>query len=111
MIASEVREQRPTIFRFPDVRLRSAIRLWQRNASIYRRTYQMNILPNFFEPVLYLLAMGLGLGAYLSRIKGVDYIDFIAPGLVAVAAMFGTSRAKRSIVASSILRPVRTGMS
>ena len=81
----------PSVFRVPDVRLRSAIRLWQRNAAIYRRTYKMNILPNFFEPFFYLLAMGLGLGAYLSRIKGVDYIDFIAPGLVATAALFGTS--------------------
>src|SRR6266571_6354235 len=35
--------------------------------------------------------MGLGLGAYLSRIRGVKYIDFIAPGLVAVAAMYGAS--------------------
>jgi lipooligosaccharide transport system permease protein len=75
----------------PDVRLGSALRLWQRNAAIYRRTYKLNILPNFFEPFFYLLAMGLGLGAYLARIHGVRYIDFIAPGLVATAALFGTS--------------------
>jgi lipooligosaccharide transport system permease protein len=80
-----------TILRVPDVRLRSAFRLWQRNASIYRRTYKMNLLPNFFEPVIYLLAMGLGLGRYLASVQGVKYIDFIAPGLVATSAMFGTS--------------------
>jgi lipooligosaccharide transport system permease protein len=79
------------VFRIPDVRLGAAWRLWQRNASIYRRTYKMNVLPNFFEPVLYLLAMGLGLGAYLSRIRGIRYIDYIAPGLVATSAMFGTT--------------------
>jgi lipooligosaccharide transport system permease protein len=79
------------VFRIPDVRLRPALRLWQRNAAIYRRTYKLNILPNFFEPFFYLLAMGLGLGAYLSRIQGVRYMDFIAPGLVATAALFGTS--------------------
>lgn len=78
-------------FRVPDVSLRSAWRLWQRNAAIYRRTYKLNILPNFFEPVFYLLAMGLGIGAYLARIQGVRYIDFIAPGLMASAAVFGTS--------------------
>jgi len=82
---------RASILRVPDLRLGSAIRLWQRNASIYRRTYKMNLLPNFFEPLLYLLAMGVGLGAYLVRIQGVDYVDFIAPGLMATAAMFGTS--------------------
>jgi lipooligosaccharide transport system permease protein len=79
------------LFRAPDVQLRSAWRLWERNASIYRRTYKMNLLPNFFEPFFYLLAMGLGLGAYLKSIGGFEYIDYIAPGLAATAAMFGTS--------------------
>jgi lipooligosaccharide transport system permease protein len=85
------RARRTPLLRIPDVSLRSAWHLWERNASIYRRTYKVNILPNFFEPFFYLLAMGLGLGAYLSTIEGVEYIDFIAPGLVATAAMFGTS--------------------
>ena len=81
------------LFRIPDLRLRSAWHLWQRNAAIYRRTYKLNILPNFLEPFFYLLAMGLGLGAYLQarRFLGFDYLDFIAPGLVATAAMYGTS--------------------
>jgi lipooligosaccharide transport system permease protein len=83
--------RRNPFVRLPDVRLRSAWHMWQRNAAIYRRTYKFNLLPNFFEPVLYLVAMGLGLGAYLARIHGVRYVDFIAPGLVATAAMFGTS--------------------
>jgi lipooligosaccharide transport system permease protein len=85
------RDDHVPLFRIPDVQLRSAWRLWQRNGSIYRRTYKLNIVPNFFEPVLYLVAMGIGLGAYLDRIEGVEYIDYIAPGLVATAAMFGTS--------------------
>jgi lipooligosaccharide transport system permease protein len=79
------------ILRAPDVRLDAAWRLWQRNAAIYKRTYKLNIIPNFFEPVFLLLAMGLGLGAYLSTIQGVRYVDFIAPGLLATSAMFGTS--------------------
>ncbi len=79
------------LLRKPDVRVESALRLWQRNAAIYRKTYKINVLPNFFEPFFYLLAMGLGLGAYLASVEGVEYIDYIAPGLVATAAMFGTS--------------------
>ena len=35
--------------------------------------------------------MGLGLGAYLTRLEGFEYIDYIAPGLAATAAMYGTS--------------------
>ena len=90
-VEAVTRQPKVPLFRVPDVRLRPAWRLWQRNAVIYRRTYKLNIIPNFFEPVLYLLAMGLGLGAYLDTIEGFPYIDYIAPGLVATAAMFGTS--------------------
>ncbi len=86
------RVRKTPLFRIPDVRVRSAWRLWQRNAAIYRKTYKVNILPNFFEPYFYLLAMGLGHGAFLNdRILGFDYIDYIAPGLAATAAMYGTS--------------------
>ena len=79
------------LLRVPDVRLSHAWRLWKRNAVIYRRTYKMNLLPNFFEPFFYLLAMGLGLGAYLTSVNGIPYIDYIAPGLVAVAVLYGCS--------------------
>ncbi len=89
--ATAVRRFLADLFRLPDVRLSSAWHVWERDAAIYRRTYKMNVLPNFFEPFLYLLAMGLGLGAYLSRVQGVRYLDFIAPGLVATSAMYGTS--------------------
>jgi hypothetical protein len=69
------------VIRVPDARLGAAVHVWERNAAIYRKTYKFNVLPNFFEPFLFLVAMGLGLGAYLARIRGVQYIDFIAPGL------------------------------
>ena len=89
--AASTRTKPRILFRVPDVKLGSAWHLWERNAAIYRRTYKLNILPNFFEPFFYLLAMGLGLGAYLDRIGRFEYIDYIAPGLVATAAMYGTS--------------------
>ena len=39
--------------------LRHAIAVWQRNASLYSRTWKITILPNFFEPVFYLTAIGI----------------------------------------------------
>ena len=45
----------------------------------------------FAEPVIYLFAMGLGLGRYLEQIQGVRYITFIAPGLLATSTMFGAT--------------------
>jgi lipooligosaccharide transport system permease protein len=43
------------------------------------------------EPILVLLAMGLGLGAYVALDDGPRYIEFIAPGIVAAYAMFSAS--------------------
>jgi len=73
------------------VSLPHAIAVWRRNASMYRRTWMLNILPNFFEPVLYLAAMGLGVGNYVRAMGGLPYVAFLAPGLVCVAAMNGAS--------------------
>ena len=68
-----------------------ALSVWRRNASMYRRTWKWNILPNFFEPVLYLLSLGIGVGAYITQMGGTSYIAFLAPALVCVAAMNGAS--------------------
>jgi lipooligosaccharide transport system permease protein len=68
-----------------------AFAVWRRNASMYRRVWMLNILPNFFEPVLYLLSIGIGVGAYISQMGGTSYAAFLAPGLVCVAAMNGAS--------------------
>ncbi|HYD46748.1 MAG TPA: ABC transporter permease [Terriglobales bacterium] len=65
--------------------------VWRRNASMYRRTWMWNLLPNFFEPVLYLMSIGIGVGAYISQMGGMSYVEFLAPGLLCVAAMNGAS--------------------
>lgn len=73
-----------------DIDLRMASVIWWRNVTVYRHTWVKNILPNFFEPLLYLLGMGVGLGFYMSEgIEGADYLAFIGPGLMASAAMNG----------------------
>jgi lipooligosaccharide transport system permease protein len=70
---------------------RYALAVWRRNLAMYRRTWKLNILPNFFEPLLYLVSIGIGVGAYVSEMGGTSYVAFLAPGLVAVAAMNGAS--------------------
>lgn len=75
-----------------DVSLVNAGHVWMRNLTVYRKTYKINILPNFFEPVIYLVAMGIGLGAYITReMEGVSYLQFIAPGLIVSNAMNGAT--------------------
>jgi len=70
---------------------RHALSVWKRNFALYRRTWALNLLPNFFEPLLYLVSIGIGVGAYVQEMGGTSYVAFLAPGLVAVAAMNGAS--------------------
>jgi lipooligosaccharide transport system permease protein len=62
-----------------------ALLLVERNFVIYRRAWLI-IASGFFEPVFYLLSIGVGLGALLGEI---DYTSFVAPGLLAASAMNG----------------------
>ncbi len=73
------------------VSLPFALAVWRRNLALYARTWKLNLLPNFFEPLLYLVSIGVGVGAYVSEMRGMSYVAFLAPGLVAVAAMNGAS--------------------
>ncbi|MDP6426524.1 MAG: ABC transporter permease [Rhodospirillales bacterium] len=73
------------------VSLPHAVSVWRRNASLYRRTWKVNLLPNFFEPVFYLTAIGIGVGAYITEMGGVTYVEFLVPGLICVSAMHGAS--------------------
>jgi len=75
-----------------DVSFRAAGHVWWRSVYLYRRSWWINLLPNFFEPVIYLLGMGLGLGAYVgTQMEGMSYIEYLVPGLIAVNAMNGAS--------------------
>ncbi|HMQ22604.1 MAG TPA: ABC transporter permease [Planctomycetota bacterium] len=75
-----------------DIDLRCAWGVFMRNATDYKRNWWFNILPNFFEPLLYLLGLGVGLGYYMrDGLEGQGFIAFLAPGLMASAAMNGAS--------------------
>jgi len=54
------------------------------------KTYKTNFLPSLLEPILYLVAFGFGLGGFVQTINGESYINFIAPGIVAVSMMFSS---------------------
>lgn len=43
---------------------------------------------NFFDPLIYLIALGFGLGGYVKEINGIPYIKFIASGIIATSAIF-----------------------
>lgn len=70
------------------MRIRRAWRVLQRHWTVYTKLYKSNFALNFAEPMLYLVAMGMGLGAFVSDINGQPYIKYIGPGIIASSSMF-----------------------
>ncbi len=68
-----------------------ALRVWQRNHDVFLKLWRSEVPGFFAEPLVILLAMGVGLGAYVALSDNIDYIEFIAPGIVAAYAMFSAS--------------------
>ncbi|MEV4377990.1 ABC transporter ATP-binding protein/permease [Streptosporangium sp. NPDC049644] len=74
----------------PPPSLSLAGRIWWRDLTLFRKSYKTTIVPNFFEPVFSLAALGIGLGFYVDgQALGSSYASFVAPGLLAVTAMNG----------------------
>lgn len=73
------------------MKVKKAFRVWQRNFSVYTKLYKSSMVLNFVEPVLYLIALGIGLGAFVREINGIPYINFIAPGIIASSSMFAAT--------------------
>jgi lipooligosaccharide transport system permease protein len=63
-------------------------RMWQRNRDVFLRLWHTEAPGTIVEPIIVILAMGLGLGAYVGLVGGQDYMEFIIPGIVASYAMF-----------------------
>jgi len=69
-------------------------RVFEHRFMSYRRTFRASIFSSFLSPILFLTAMGIGLGSYVSdsaAIGGVPYLVFLAPGLLAATAMQSAS--------------------
>ena len=69
-----------------------ALRFLEHHAVLYRRTWKGTIFVSFVSPLLFLAAMGLGLGSLISSgpvrtVDGVSYLAFLAPGLLAATTM------------------------
>lgn len=63
-------------------------RIVQRNLLVYKHLW-MAVFSGFFEPVFYLLGVGVGLGALVPYIDGIAYSAFVTPGLLAASCMNG----------------------
>jgi lipooligosaccharide transport system permease protein len=63
---------------------------------LYVRTWRGSIFGNFAQPVLFLVAMGIGLGSYVDAgsgaqaLGGVSYLQWLAPALLVSTVMQGS---------------------
>lgn len=67
-------------------------RVMEASARVYRRTFRGSVMSTFLNPILFLLAMGIGLGKLVDGGTGeatldIPYLTFLAPGLLAATAM------------------------
>jgi lipooligosaccharide transport system permease protein len=55
----------------------------------YRRTWRSSVFSTFLMPLIFLSAIGLGVGGYVngSGRLGVDYLSYLAPGVLASTAL------------------------
>jgi lipooligosaccharide transport system permease protein len=72
---------------------RRSVHLVERNMVAYSRTWLL-LVTGALEPIFYLFSLGVGLGKLIPHVTGpagapVSYVDFVAPALLATAAMNG----------------------
>jgi lipooligosaccharide transport system permease protein len=69
----------------------SALRIVEKEWVSWRRLWKASVFQATIAPLLFLAAMGLGLGDLVNKgsggVGGVDYLVFITPGLMAASAM------------------------
>jgi lipooligosaccharide transport system permease protein len=64
----------------------------EHRAVQYRRTFRASVFTSFLSPLLFLTAMGIGLGGYVdadadAALHGLTYLQFLAPGLLVATVM------------------------
>ena len=61
--------------------------MWLRQLIRYWRT-RSRIIGSLAQPVLFLVALGFGLGPIFEKAGGGDYIQFLAPGIIGMSILF-----------------------
>jgi lipooligosaccharide transport system permease protein len=68
----------------------AGVRHLEHNLLVYRRVWRATAFSTILSPILFLSAMGIGLGSLVGSVAGfggVSYLAFLAPGLLAAQAM------------------------
>ena len=67
------------------------VRVVEREARVFRKLWRGTVFSSFVTPVMFLAAIGLGVGGVVrdptGRLGGASYLVFVTPGLLAASAM------------------------
>lgn len=66
---------------------RAAFYVWLRNFLYFRRTWAVSLFWIALEPIIYLMALGYGVGRFVGDVEGTSYVVFFTPGLMATTGM------------------------
>ncbi len=75
-----------TILKLPKIR-EGYKNIFLRNYMQFKKTFLVSFFWVILEPLMYLGAIGYGLGSYIQTINGQSYVDFFFPGLLASTSM------------------------
>jgi len=63
-----------------------------REVANFRTFWKATTFSSVLEPIVYLLAFGVGLGATIvDQVDGLDYVEFVGTGMVATAVIFSSA--------------------
>jgi lipooligosaccharide transport system permease protein len=62
-----------------------------RDVTLFGRYWKATTFSSVVQPTIYLLAFGLGIGALVSKVNHVDYVEYVGTGVVATAVLFSSA--------------------
>jgi lipooligosaccharide transport system permease protein len=63
-----------------------------REVANFRTYWKATTFSSVLEPIIYLLAFGVGLGSTIvNKVDGLDYVEFVGTGMVATAVIFSSA--------------------
>lgn len=65
--------------------------VWTRQFTLFRRYWLSSTTSSVVQPIIYLLAFGLGVGTLVEQVDGISYVEFVGTGSVATAVLFASA--------------------
>jgi lipooligosaccharide transport system permease protein len=62
-----------------------------RDVTLFGRYWKATTFSSVVQPTIYLLAFGLGIGALVSKVNHIDYVEYVGTGVVATAVLFSSA--------------------